>query len=310
MATYGFARAEWLGAGHELPVAEVRGAEDGPSLTLLAGVHGCEYTPMAALREFMAGVDERVVRGRIRAVLMVDVAAFRARSPFVSPVDGKNLNRCFPGEPRGTYSERLADLVFERFVLDSDAVVDVHAGDLTEDLSPFTLCDSSPVVERAWDLAEAYGAPICVTQPADERTVGGSTSAAAADAGIPAFIAEAGGCGVVTPRAVGTHVLGLRRVAVRLGVLPADPSVPAPPRVRHMTTFRWLRAGATGWWEPAVEPGQEVVAGQHVGRILDPHGREVEVVLAPETGVCVFVTVSPPVGPGSLLLAVAGAERR
>ena len=83
-----------------------------PLLTVIAGVHGCEYVPMAAVREWTRGLEQRELRGRVRAVPVLNVTAFRARSPFVVPEDGKNLNRCFPGDPAGTLAERLAYAAF------------------------------------------------------------------------------------------------------------------------------------------------------------------------------------------------------
>src|SRR5262249_20164345 len=86
-------------AGLEVPVIELTGAAGGPRLTVLAGVHGCEYASMAAVREWARGLEHRGLRGRVVAVPVLNLPAFRARSPFVVPDDGKNLNRCFPGDP-------------------------------------------------------------------------------------------------------------------------------------------------------------------------------------------------------------------
>ena len=94
-------------AGYEVPVVELTGAGDGPRLTVLAGVHGCEYAPMAAVRRWTRALAERELRGRVRAVPVLNLPAFRARIPFVVPDDGKNLNRCFPGD-RGGYCGAVA----------------------------------------------------------------------------------------------------------------------------------------------------------------------------------------------------------
>ncbi|MEU5396109.1 succinylglutamate desuccinylase/aspartoacylase family protein [Streptomyces tibetensis] len=292
----------------EVPVVEARGARPGPALTLFAGVHGCEYAPMAALRSFMRSLDTGLLSGTVRAVLMANPTAFRERTPFVTPEDGKNLNRCFPGTRNGTHSERLAEFLFSRFVRGSDALIDLHAGDLVEALSPFTLHDASPVADRTRELAIAYGMPLAIRQQRAGAAVSGSTCGAAAADGIPAFIAEAGGCGLVTTEAVAAHTAGLFRVLVHLGMLrPLEP-VPAAPRVRHMNRFVWLRSPVRGWWEPAVGPGSEVAAGSRLGAVLDPFGEELAEITAPEDGVLVFLTSSPAVGADALLLALAGGE--
>ena len=100
-------------AGLEVPVVVVTGAGDGPRLVVLAGVHGCEYASMAAVRRWARGLEERELRGRVVAVPVLNLPAFRARTPFVVPDDGKNLNRCFPGDQAGTLGDRLAYAAFE-----------------------------------------------------------------------------------------------------------------------------------------------------------------------------------------------------
>ena len=206
-------------AGWDIPVIELAGAEDGPRLTVLAGVHGCEYAPMAAVRRWIRSLRERELRGSVRAVPVLNLPAFRARTPFVVPDDGKNLNRCFPGDPSGTLAQRLAHATFTQPITGSDALVDVHAGDMVEALEPFALYDAGPGEARARELAVAYGLGYVIRQePGPDRAVGGTTSTAAAEIGIPAIIAEAGGCGLVEPAAVETHVRGLDRVLALLGM--------------------------------------------------------------------------------------------
>jgi predicted deacylase len=82
-----------------VPFVEITGSADGPTLTVLAGMHGCEYASMAGVRRWLGDLAVRNLRGRVRAVPVLNVTAFAARSPFVVPEDGKNLNRCFPGDP-------------------------------------------------------------------------------------------------------------------------------------------------------------------------------------------------------------------
>ena len=140
-------------AGLEVPVVELAGAEDGPLLTVIAGVHGCEYVPMAAVRRWTRNLEQREFSGRVRAVPILNVTAFRARSPFVVPEDGKNLNRCFPGNPDGTLAERLAYAAFTELITGSDAVIDAHCGDMVEALEPFALYEAGAAEATARDMA-------------------------------------------------------------------------------------------------------------------------------------------------------------
>lgn len=296
-------------AGLEVPSIELTGARDGPALTVIAGVHGCEYAPMAAVRQWAAGLAGRELRGTVRAVPVLNLPSFRARSPFVIPEDGKNLNRCFPGDPAGTIADRLAYAAFTELITGADAVIDAHAGDLPEALEPFAMYDAGPNEDRARELAEAYGLGYVIRQQrGPDRVVAGTTSSAAAELGIPAIIAEAGGCGIVDDGAVRLHVRGLDRVLAALEM--ADDPAPGqagdevPPPAR-LSRFLWLRSAEDGWWQPAVRPGQMVAQDQLLGTVSTIDGaRTVQSVTAPAGGVLMFITSSPAVEAGGLLLGL------
>lgn len=295
-------------AGLDVPVVDLAGAGDGPRLTVLAGVHGCEYAPMAALRIWLRTMAAREFRGRIVAVPVLNVPAFRARSPFVVPDDGKNLNRCFPGDPAGSLADRLAHATFTQLITGSEALVDMHAGDLVEALEPFALYDAGPAEARARELATAYGLRYVMRQePGADRAVAGTTSASAAETGIPAIIAEAGGCGLVEQSSVAKHIQGLDRVLGLLGMAEPpsghDPAAAATPT--YLRRFLWLRSTSAGWWEPAVRAGDAVTEGQLLGTVSSIDGTETEeTIVAPADGVPLFVTTSPAVDSNGLLLGL------
>ena len=295
-------------AGLEVPALDITGTGDGPRLTVLAGVHGCEYAPMAAQRSWAAGLAARELRGRVLAIPVLNLPAFRARSPFVVPDDGKNLNRCFPGNPSGSLAERLAYDTFTKVIEGSDALIDMHAGDMVEALEPFALYDAGPAEARARDLAEAYGLGYVVRQePGPDRAVAGTTSSAAAEIGIPAIIAEAGGCGLVEQAAVDAHLRGLNRVLALLG-MSGDPDGPAgsnAPPPRSLRRFHWLYGQHEGWWQPAEPVGGAVTEGQVLGTVSSIDGSEIlETITAPSDGVLMFVTSSPAVAADGLLLGL------
>jgi uncharacterized protein len=296
--------------GYEVPVVELTGAGDGPRLTVLAGVHGCEYAPMAAVRRWTRALAQRELRGSVRAVPVLNVSAFRARTPFVVPEDGKNLNRCFPGDPAGTAAQRLAYDTFTQLIVGSDALIDVHAGDMVEALEPFALYEAGASEARARELAEAYGLGYVIRQePGPDRAVGGMTSSAAAEIGIPAIIAESGQCGLVEPTAVAKHVRGLDRVLVLLGMA-GDPAADAgpPPPPTYLRRFLWLYSSSAGWWEPTVRTGEQVAEGQLLGTISSLDGSEVlQTLTAPSAGVPIFITSSPAVAADGLLLGLGAA---
>jgi predicted deacylase len=287
----------------------VTGSADGPLLTVVSGVHGCEYASMAGVRRWTHQLSARELRGRVRAVPILNMTAFAARTPFVVPEDGKNLNRCFPGDPAGTLADRLAYDAFTKLISGSDAVIDAHCGDMVEELQPFTLYDAGPAEERAREIATAYGLPYVIRQePGPDRAVAGTTSAAAAEAGIAAITAEAGGCGLVEEHAVRLHVDGLNGVLEALEMADRGPAGPTRQAPSYFSRSLWLRCRDAGWWEPAVRAGATVRAGQVLGSVTTLDGLDVlETVPAPADGVVMFLTSSPAVTGDGLLLGLGAA---
>jgi predicted deacylase len=132
------------------------------------------------------------------------------------------------------------------------------------------------------------------------------TSSAAARAGIPAIIAEAGGRGQLEEDAVRLLVQGLRNALRSVGMLPG-PVRPPRPDMRFVGSFVWLRCRDAGWWEATVGAGDEVAEGALLGRVLNLFGDVQEEITAPRDGVVLFLTTSASVGRDGLLLGL-GAE--
>jgi predicted deacylase len=292
--------------GIEHPAYEARGASDGPHVALIGGIHGCEYSSIAAVTRFINELDTAELAGSITAVPVVSMQSFRQRSAFVVPEDGKNLNRSFPGSYDGTYTDALAASIFEHVIEPADVLLDLHGGDLVEALEPFAIYDASPVEERAHAIALAFGLPYVVRQERPESGLGGMTSSAAAQIGIPAVIAEAGGCGQLEEAATTMLVEGVRNVLRHLEMLPGAPT-PPPAGARVVGRFIWARAAHEGWWQPVVAAGDEVAEGQLVGTVRTLYGDVLEEHLASRDGVVLFLTTSPAVGVDGPLLGL-GAE--
>jgi predicted deacylase len=292
--------------GIQHPAFEARGARDGPRLSLIGGIHGCEYSSIAAVTRFMNELETSELAGTIVAVPVVSMESFRKRSPFVVPEDGKNLNRSFPGSRDGTYTDVLARSIYEDLIVTGDLLVDLHGGDQAEGLEPFAIYEASPVEERAHEMAVAFNLPYVVREEPTDGGLGGLTTSAAAAAGIPGVIAEAGGRGILEEPAVQMLVDGVRNVLRCVEMLPGDPE-PPPARQRQVRSFIWLRSTNEGWWDAAVGSGDEVVEGQLLGRVRNLWGDSLEEVSAPADGVILFITTSPAVTADGLLLGL-GAD--
>src|SRR3954464_6696557 len=224
--------------GVDVPAFNLHGTEDGPRVTVIGGIHGCEYSSIAAVTRVMRELEAGTFAGTVTGVPVVSMESFTQRSPFVVPQDGKNLNRAFPGDPNGTYTERLAHDIFKTLIEPADAVLDLHGGDLVEALEPFALYHHP----EARDLALAFNLPYVVDS---QGSLEGTTSAA----GRRSVIAEAGGIGQLEESAVAMLVGGAKNALKHLGVLEGAPE---PSRSKLVTRFEWLYGGPAGFWVSAV----------------------------------------------------------
>jgi predicted deacylase len=289
------------------PVTVIRGAHDGPRLALISGVHPTEYPAIEANIRLMRKLEPADVHGTIVSLPLIDVPAFYARSPFVCPIDNKNPNRFFPGNPGGTFTEVMDDAIFRAVISPSDALIDLHGGDLVEALAPFTIYSVSgnEQTDAASEaMGRAMGLSYLIANTPKPGGLGGTTVQAASAAGIPAILPEAGGCGLLTEPETVMLMDGVENVMRHLGLLEGPARTMSP--ARKITEFTWLFAPAEGLWYPAVSVGESVRQNQVIGRIADIFGDEVAQITAPHDGDVLFVTTSPAMREAGILLAVGG----
>jgi predicted deacylase len=295
--------------GTTIPVTVVRGARPGPTLALVAGVHGSEYAPIVALQRLLPRLDPKDISGTIVLVHVANIPSFLKRTIYYGPVDGKNLNRVFPGDPRGTVTERIAHALVEEVFRRADYVIDVHCGDGNEALVPYVVYYSDPpdpkLLAPARELALAFGIEYVKAasgRPRDFRKATYSTNAAML-MGKVTIAVESGELARTDEESVGRIERGALSVMRHLRMLAGEPEpVKDPIMVDRDET---VRSRATGIFYPSVRRGAAVKAGQALGHVTDLFGRQVMEARAPFDGVVMFVLGTPPVSEGEPLANVA-----
>ncbi len=255
-------------------IVELTSATDGPTLSVVGGIHGDEFEGVFACLRLADELADIPLRGRLRLVPVAHEAAHNA-SLRSSPLDGLNLARTFPGDTAGTPTERLADALLRHVILGSNAFVDLHSAG-TAYAMPLLVgwCDHGcSVCDASADMAEAFAAPVLWRHQGDIPP--GRTLSVAHDAGIPSVYAEAAGGGTVTPSAVQAYVGGVRRVMISLGMLEPDQATPAgDPPLRLVGEGNLdvpaVTAPIDGICETLVQPLDAVVRGQVVAIVSDP----------------------------------------
>jgi predicted deacylase len=183
--------------------------------------------------------------------------------------------------------------------------VDLHGGDMVEDLEPFSICQGgdSKVARRSEELARAFGLPNLLVVDRQIQPGAGTMSFPAASArGIPAFIAEAGGMGLLQPDAVDQLLAGVHRLLNYLGMTDIPVSEPEEPRV--YSSFEWLNGTNAGMFYPSVAVGEQIEKGQILGTIGSLFGDVLEMIESPVAGRVIFVITSPAVKQNGLLMGI------
>jgi len=280
---------EVRGTTVRMPVTLVNGGGQGPTLLITAGIHGGEYPSIEATIRLAASLDPTEVSGQIILVPLVSPEAFHARTPYLCPADGKNVNRQFPGTALGTVSERIAHTVVAQAAKQADAWIDMHGGDIHEALVPVVgyLDEGDPgVQQRARAMAETFGIEH-VIHPTD---LPGTSFKTAVALRIPCIIAEAGQCGRLDEESVRILVRGCTNVARRLGILAGASD---PPRLLTVFgSYPWIHAAHSGCWYPSVTVGEKLHCGQLVGVIKDYFGNPVAEYRAPADGMVLLLATS------------------
>src|SRR3984893_13486490 len=173
---------------YQWPYFAVVGRAPGLSFLLTAGIHAAEYTGTLAALRLMGHLQPEHVRGTIVIIPLLNRPGFFERSVYVNPEDGQNLNRAFPGRADGTWSERFAHHLLNDIVVHVDRAMDLHAGDMIEDLEPFLgylATGNADVDSKSREMIDAHGGARWVTcmMPSSERA--GMLYGAAAQAGVP-----------------------------------------------------------------------------------------------------------------------------
>ena len=298
-----------------IPVSVIKGALPGPTVLMVAGVHGYEFSPILAAQRLADEIDPEKLSGELIIVRVAHVAAFEGRSPYVNPNDRKNLNRSFPGKADGTQTERIAWALSSKIIPAADFVLDVHSGDGAEWLDAFVGVYGGPLssdYQSAFQFAEAMGFPNIVrysmnTQEQVDRRR--SLNRQAVAQGLPTILVEIGQNGSRKPDHVEAIVSGVKRGLSTLGML--EPSgIAAEKPLRYFEGTQSVPVSHSGIWTPNVAKGRYLESGEILGTIRDYDGRLVETVTASVSGFTIYGLAGPPVRAGESIATIAKPSSR
>lgn len=284
----------------------------GPTLLLTGGVHGDEFEGPALIGELARSLDPALLQGRLILAPVLNPSGLRHRQRC-SPVDGKDLNRSFPGDARGTVSQRVAHAIHDLVIPHADIVYDIHAGGNTEAIMPSVMINqrrTKTEAQAAVAAAVAFGAPALVLADQPERA--SMLDGAAEDQGKVFGCVELGSFGSLTPQTAAIGRAGLHSLMRHIGMIDAA----AVNRVQwRWSESRFFHAKAdavvvsnrSGYFIPGVSVGDTVEPGGALGVLTSLDDMQtIDQTFVVRTGGTVFVlSAGGPVTEGQLVAAMA-----
>jgi predicted deacylase len=291
-----------------VPVTVFNGRRPGPVLAITAGIHGDEYPPIIALQRLVGQIEPDQLAGTLVVVHLANLSGFQSRTIARSPIDGKNLNREFPGRADGTSTERLAHLLTTEIVARTDYLIDMHCGSANEKLLPHAY---SPFIgDEALDLrtlefAKAMGFRPIVLYGDRPRDPAHSVSYpnTATTRGKPAITLECGQLGQ-RDEACTQQLLFAATNALRfLKMLPGQARTMDDPVLYRK--LHYAVSPASGLLYPLVTVGDKIQKGALLAYITDYFGKRSGEIHAPADGTVLSIFETPPVGKDEEAVTIA-----
>lgn len=283
------------GAEVTLPVAVVHGRSNGPTVWIDAAIHGDEVGGVEIVRRVLASLSARTLRGTLIAVPIVNVYGFMNNDRYLP--DRRDLNRSFPGSPRGSLASRIAHLMVREVVAKCEVGIDLHTGSDHRTNLPHIRADLDD--DRTRELATAFGSSLMVHASLRD----GSLRQSARDEGAVVLVYEGGEAWRFDESAVVSGVNGVLRTLAALDMVDAE--VPPGSNPRESRRTGWVRASRTGIVHLSCDLGDEVDLGASMGEIYDSFGKRLGRITANRSGVVLGHTRAPLVNRGDALVHLA-----
>ena len=295
-------------AAVDVSVAVVNGTKPGKVLAFVAGSHGTEYASIVALARLVTQIDPKALAGTVIVVPLLNVASFEQMTVHVNPVDRKGMNAGYPGNANGTQSERAIAIMAEQVVKPADVIVDLHGGDIDEDLRPYsywTRTGDSAQDEASRKLVLAFGLDhvivrdVDTSNPASARSLGGYALAQKKTM----IVAEAGRSGLVLQPDVDALIAGCLNVLGSLAMI-AHPVKPIA-KPTWVTGGSRVQAEGGGMFFATAKRDTVVQQGAVIGYTTDYVGWRTGEVKAPVAGLVTFIRGVPSMWAGATLANVS-----
>lgn len=274
---------------------EIVGDSQGPALFVLAGLHGDELTGVEVIKQLKNYFSKNITSGKVTLVPVANPIAFAARQRQTIH-DNKDLNRCFPGDPEGTITDKIAYEITEKIVKKSEYGIDLHTGPNGRILLPHTrmVLDETKKVK---ELSKLFGTMISwIREPVE-----GALAIESKAFKVPTIAVEIGEGNKLDNFFVKSGIFGVTNIAKYLGLLDGRACVLKDQYI--MNERNNIIANSTGIFYPKTDIGKIVNKGNILAEIYDTQNNVTEKILADRAGLVLAMQTSSVAVAGTTIIS-------
>lgn len=284
-----------------IPVEVIRGKRKGPVLFISAAIHGDEVNGTEIVRRLSQKKSIKNLKGTLILIPIVNIFGFNNKSRYLP--DRKDLNRSFPGSPRGSLAGRVAHLFMKEIVSKCSHGIDLHTGAIHRyNLPQIRAAFDDEATER---LGESFGAPVMI----NSKLRDGSLREAARKKNVKMLLFEGGQALRFEENIIRLGVKGCLSVMREIGMLSYKAVSHETREVFHAQASSWVRAPKSGTFVSKVSVGDYVSRGDTVAIVSDPFGTEECEVYSHLEGIIIGSSKLPLVNQGDAMFHVATHDR-
>ena len=294
------------GTAVEMPVSIINGDKTGPRMFVVGGIHAHETEGVEIVRRLLKTILPEILHGTLVAVPVANVLGFQwSPATRYSPVwvsdEASDIDDSFPGNPKGTPTERAAAAIANHIIKGSDYGIDFHCGRFVIKNLPHVrtyAAQECPNQRELISLMEIFGTEIVLSIPSRRNNI----QYWASREGIPTIMVETGGGLEVSEEIVRGSLQGALNVMAEIGMLQEKTSR-RMPEIKLIDEYSVL-APCGGFFQPYVSLGEKIVSGQILGEMSDVFGRSKMKVSAPQNGFVFGIRIAPTSFEGAKLVNI------
>lgn len=281
-----------------IPIEVIRGKEDGPVLFISAAIHGDEINGVEIIKKILKMPLLNNLKGTLIAIPVVNIFGFNHKSRYLP--DRKDLNRCFPGNLKGSLGSRIAKIFMTEIVNKCTHGIDLHTGAIHRtNLPQVRACLDDPETN---ELARCFGAPVVINSSLRD----GSLREAARKKDVVTLLFEGGEALRFEEDVIRAGVNGCLSVMSKIGMIAKkSKSTKKKNEIYIAKKSYWVRAPHSGSFRSLVNVGSYVSKGDVLAEISDPFGENIFEVKSFSDGIVIGMSMIPLVNKGDAMVHVA-----